>query len=105
MQIEWTNEAKEQLDTIYSMYEDINLTAAVNIRQSIILSVRKLVEFPHMAAIEPLLKRRKIKYRSLVVERLFKVIYSIDKNTIYISAVWDCRQNPKKLKNKVKGKP
>lgn len=102
MQIEWTDEAKEQLDTIYLMYEDVNLTAAVNIRQSLILSVRQLVEFPQMAPVEPLLKRRKIKYRSLVVGRLFKIIYSIDEETIYIVGIWDCRQDPKKLKEKIK---
>lgn len=100
MQIEWTDEAKEQLGTVYSMYEDINLTVAVNIRQSIVLSVRQLVEFPLMGPVEPLLKRRKIKYRSLVVGRLFKIIYSIDNETIYIVGIWDCRQNPKKLKDK-----
>jgi plasmid stabilization system protein ParE len=102
MQIEWTDEAKEQLHAIYLMYEDVNQAAAVNIRQSLVLSARQLVDFPQMAPIELLLKRRKREYRSLVVGRLFKIVYTIDYETIYIVGVWDCRQNPKTLKSKIK---
>ena len=36
-------------------------------------------------------------YRSLIVRKLFKVVYRIEDKTIFIVAVFDCRQNPQKL--------
>jgi hypothetical protein len=28
----------------------------------------------------------------------YKVIYYVEKNVIYIATIWDCRQNPVKLR-------
>lgn len=44
------------------------------------------------------LKDNPMIYRSLVACKHYKLIYRVEKNIIKIVAVWDCRQNPKKLK-------
>lgn len=51
-----------------------------------------------MAAIEPLLEDFPQAFRALVVKKHYKVIYYIEKDTIYAVTIWDCRQNPNKLK-------
>lgn len=56
-----------------------------------------------MGPIEPALKDFSEKYRSLVVRRLFKLIYRIDveNQLVIIITIWDCRQSPEKLKTKI----
>lgn len=58
-----------------------------------------LREQPYLGKIEPLLEDRDEKYRSLVVGRLHKLIYTIkEENIVFIQLFWDCRQDPEKLK-------
>jgi plasmid stabilization system protein ParE len=52
-----------------------------------------------MAPIEPELVGYTNMYRSLVVEKSYKVVYYIKDDTVHISALFDCRQDPQKLKD------
>jgi hypothetical protein len=54
-----------------------------------------------MGTVEPLLWEFAEEYRYLVVGN-YKLVYYIDCETaIYIVAVFDCRQNPEKLKKSI----
>ncbi len=54
---------------------------------------------PFIGAIEPAFANRTKQYRSLV-EGYYKIIYTIENDhTIQVVLLWDCRQNPDKLKN------
>jgi len=57
----------------------------------------KLQESPQIGRKEELLVDRKFEYRFLVVEN-YKIIYWIEDNYIKIATVFDCRQNPEKIK-------
>lgn len=58
---------------------------------------------PYLGPVEPLLAERVQSYRSVVVGKLNKMVYYIDKDTvIYIVAFWDCRQEPTALASQVK---
>jgi toxin ParE1/3/4 len=59
--------------------------------------VEILRDFPRMGQIEPMLKDSDKEYRYLV-EKPFKIIYSIQNGNVYINRVFDSRKNPRKLK-------
>ena len=58
-----------------------------------------LSEKPRIGQIEELLKHKNIEIRYLVVKK-YKIVYIIEDPIVLIASVFDCRQNPQKLKNK-----
>jgi plasmid stabilization system protein ParE len=103
MVIRWTTNAQLRVREIYSFYEEKNIQVARNIINAIYEEVLLLQNFPQLAAKEPFLEEYTKTFRSLVIRKLFKVVYYIDEvnDTIVIVTVWDCRQNPNKLKREV----
>ena len=105
MKILWLNFAEEDIDAIYRFYaEEKSLRAANKIYNDILDATGSLADFPQIAPIESCLSDDVEEYRSLVVQKHFKVIYFIESESIYIAAVWDCRQNPETNKEKIKRK-
>lgn len=49
---------------------------------------------PHLGAIEPLMAHRAMTYRSIVVNRLSKIVYRIVEDHIEIADFWDTRREP-----------
>ena len=95
MKIFWLKLAEEDIEAIYQFYtENKSIKAANKIYNDILNATDDLGKFPQMASIEHSLSNDDEEYRSLVVQKHFKVIYFIEDNFIYIAAVWDCRQNP-----------
>ena len=101
MKLEWTLPAAQQLENIYHFYSQKSVEVATNIYNDIVDEADILVEFPNIAPIEPWLTDCVYVYRSLVVRKLFKIIYRIADETIFIVAVFDCRQNPTRMKTYV----
>ena len=103
MKVLWTKFAESQLDCIHDYIQTQNPHAAISIYNDILDASAMLAYFPQMASIEPLLSEFSEEYRSLVVHRNYKVVYYVDnETTIYVVAVFDCRQNPETLKYIVK---
>jgi plasmid stabilization system protein ParE len=102
MVVKWSDIALKHIAEIYKLYFEKSEVAAEKIFNAIFKEGDKLGNFPEMAQKEQLLAKKKIIYRSLVVQRNFKIVYSVYKNYIHIVDVWDCRQNPKNLKNRIK---
>ena len=103
MKLKWTIPAAMQLENIYHFYSQKSIEAATNIYNDIIDEADGLIQFPEMAAVEPILIDYTHIYRSLIVRKLFKVVYRIEGETIFIVAVFDCRQDPQKLVSFVLG--
>ncbi|MDR0863740.1 MAG: type II toxin-antitoxin system RelE/ParE family toxin [Candidatus Symbiothrix sp.] len=101
MNIVLSKHAENQLDTIYDFIKVKNERAAIAIYNEIVDEIERLKSFPQIAAIEPLLADFAKTYRSLVVRSTYKVIYYTEYDTVYISAIWDCRQNPDKLRTEI----
>jgi plasmid stabilization system protein ParE len=99
MVIEWTAKAKQQLKNIFDYYAEVaGRKIAKRIVAEISDTTKLLANFPQMAAVEPVLSGFTKTFRSLVVKKTHKVIYYVEGEKIYISAVWDCRQDPDRLK-------
>ena len=102
MTVLWTQYAESQLDNIYDYIKSYSQLSATNVYNDILDESAMLAHFPRMGAIEPLLSDFPEKYRYLQVRKNYKIVYCIDnETTIYVVAVFDCRQSPEKLKKDV----
>ena len=99
-QIIWTNFAISELKNIYLYYRMVATDkVADKIRKSIFYSTKPLIKRPLIGAIEENLIDLKQGHRYLVVGN-YKIIYRIIHNNIYITDIFDCRQNPQKMKKR-----
>lgn len=101
MKLIWTLFAAEQLESIYRFVKKKSERAAVAVYNDILDETDGLLHFPEMAKVEPLLSELVETYRSLVVRNTYKVVYYTEDETIFIVAVFDCRQSPEKLKKDI----
>jgi plasmid stabilization system protein ParE len=93
----WTETALNNLEDIFEYYKyKASIGVARRIVKEIVKSSLKLQKSPEIGRKEELLSERENEYRFLVV-RNYKVIYWIDGKYIKIAAVFDSRQNPKKI--------
>jgi len=98
MKIKWTDLAKFQLKGIFIYHKsNVSEKVAEKIRKSVVDAVHILYKNPLAGPTEPLLIKRNKNFRYLV-QGNYKIIYWIDKEIIFIASVFDCRQNPTKMK-------
>lgn len=97
-QIIWTNFAISELKNIY-LYHKMAASEKVadNIKKSIFNTVKKLSKQPLIGAVEENLIDLNQEHRYLVSGN-YKIIYRIIGSDVYITDVFDCRQNPQKMK-------
>jgi plasmid stabilization system protein ParE len=95
--------AVDQLDEIFEFEARKNPRYAADSYNTILEETDRLLSFPEMAARETSLADESKPYRAFVVSRKYKVIYRFDPTVeqIIVVSVWDCRQNPGTLKEKV----
>jgi plasmid stabilization system protein ParE len=98
MKIAWTDQAASDLEDIFDYYiHEASRAVALKITESIIMSVVQLENYPKSGQKEELLINKKYEYRYLV-QGNYKIIYWIDDPLINIATVFDCRQNPTKMR-------
>jgi plasmid stabilization system protein ParE len=90
-------DAEMHLNNIYDFIKVKSEKSAINLYNNILDEIERLRFFPQIAAIESILSDFPETFRSLVVKKTYKVIYFVKNETIYIVAIWDCRQNPNTL--------
>ncbi|HWY10257.1 MAG TPA: type II toxin-antitoxin system RelE/ParE family toxin [Bacteroidia bacterium] len=100
MQVIWTNFAISELKSIYLYYRMVaGNSVADKIRKSVFTATKHLLKYPLSGTIEENLIELNQEHRYLV-EGNYKIIYRVINNDIYITDVFDCRQNPQKIKRK-----
>ena len=99
-QIIWTNFAISELKNIFLYYRIVaGDKTADKIRKSIFSATKSIIKQPFIGEVEETLIDLKQGHRHLV-EGNYKIIYRVIDNNIYITDIFDCRQNPTKMKNK-----
>lgn len=99
MKMIWLPVAKEDLDTIFEFYISKSYNAAVAVYNNIVNEADILVDHPNIGVVEPLLDDLTYTFRSLVTKSgIYKIIYYVKNDVIYISHVWDCRKNPETIR-------
>ena len=95
MQVTWNKKALNQLDAVMAYGRQEFGERAVQRLYTRIMSYEPLLAAnPRLGIAEPLLAGRKRAYRSIVVHKLFKLVYYVKNNTLYIAALWDTRREP-----------
>jgi len=95
MRVIWDEKAWDDLEGIYKYHELENVDSAKSICLSIYKESSLLENSPLLGKVEPYANSKKYSYRSLVTcIKKYKIVYYIDKNTIHIAGVWDCRRDP-----------
>ena len=93
----WANRALKDLELISGYYAQVSIKTCNKIITGILKRTRQLESFPESGQIYEALQETKFTYRRLV-ENNYLIIYRIEKNIIYIAAVFDSRQEPAKLR-------
>lgn len=94
----WTETALNNLENIFEYYKyKASVRVARKLVKGLVKSTIQIQNSPKIGKKEELLTDRKFDYRFLVVGN-YKIIYWIDDNYIKISTVFDCRQNPDKIR-------
>ena len=95
-EVVWTLPALEELDLIHQYYSLKSEISADTIIENIIDRAGQLQAFPLSGQEEEILKRIKKGHR-YIVEGNYKIIYRISGSIVYVTDVFDARQNPKKI--------
>lgn len=109
--IAWKRTARKQARTIYAWYKkEMGLRAADKFINGILETVDLLALNPNMGSYEPETETCKRNYRSFVEHRNHKILYYVEKKTIYIglhlgltAKIQKALSNKLKINNK--GKP
>jgi toxin ParE1/3/4 len=97
-QVIWTNFAISELKSIYLYFRMVaNEVAAQKIKKSILHSTKNLTNNHFIGAIEKNLIELNQGHRYLVSGN-YKIIYRTIGKDVYITDIFDCRQNPEKMK-------
>lgn len=98
MKIQYTEQSlislQESLDFIS---KDVSLEKLIEIRDQILNSTDILLKYPKLGKKEEYLEHLKLGHRR-IIEGHYKIIYRTDKSIIYITDIFDTRQEPKKMK-------
>ena len=100
MTVYWTEFAEDKLEDIFIYYKfKAGTRIAKNLVNGIIDASLNLEQNPYIGQIEDLLSERNQGFRYLVFKN-YKIIYWIDNKNkkVYISNIFDTRQNPDKIK-------
>ena len=99
MKVKFTASSRKRLRYIESYHtKNGNRTKGRKITREVRKKAKKLEEYPYMGQEEEELKEVGLGHRYLLVEPLYKLIYLIIKPIIYITDIFDTRQDPNKMK-------
>ncbi|WP_298548435.1 type II toxin-antitoxin system RelE/ParE family toxin [uncultured Parabacteroides sp.] len=103
MKTHWKRKALAKYKSITLWYKKkMGFSAASKFVQGINDVVALLEQNPYMGKEEPELKAYKKNYRSFVEHRNHKIIYYVEKDTIYIADIWPNSQNPEDIDKRLK---
>ena len=100
LKIYWTDLAKIEVKSIYIFLKrEANIVVAKKITKEITDEVKLLINQPYLGQIEQQLITSSKEFRYLIYSN-YKIIYwiNLDENQIEIWDIFDCRQNPVKIK-------
>ncbi len=99
MRVVYTDQAKTSLqaNVDFLLLQGIPLEIILRIAEDIDIKTQKLVANPYLGQVEEHISNPSKNYRRLI-EGHYKIIYYISGETIYITDIFDSRQDPLKMK-------
>lgn len=97
MRVYWTDFARSGLREIYRYYQrKASIKVANRIKAEIFQKVSRLAVQAHLGSNEPNLEETGLNYRYLVSGN-FKIIYLIQGDSVFVTDIFDTRQDPQKI--------
>ena len=96
MEVIWTNPAKRDLRKIYNYFKK---KVSQNLAQKVINSIftnTSILKNQNIGTKEQLLTQFEQDHR-FIIDGNYKIIYIIQNSTVYITHIFDTRQNPTKI--------
>lgn len=101
VKIKITAFAKKQLDTIDGYYKEAGYyKRGKRLRRELVKQSYLLSENPQLGQVEFYLQELNQGHRYLLIEPCYKIIYLQIESIIYITDIFDTRQDPKKINPK-----
>ena len=102
MRLIWTEQGCKSLEFIMTCSQDFYSRTLLRKLNSDIKNAEHLLESnPQIGQLESSLSNRDFEYRHFVLCKPFMLIYFIYNNVIYIADIWDTRQSPSRLTEKI----
>ncbi|GJM34077.1 MAG: hypothetical protein DHS20C18_30780 [Saprospiraceae bacterium] len=99
MKVKLTANSRRRLQQIRDYHSKIgNAKKGRKITRSILSEAKKLEKHPELGQVEKYLEKEGKGHRYLLVDQLYKIIYLIVKPIIFITDIFDARQDPDKMK-------
>ena len=97
MRIIWHPEAAKRLRQVVSYIQtEYGSKSCTKFLKEAYRTERLLARNPYLGPVEPLLADAPVQYRSVVVNRLNKIVYWINGDVIEVVDFWDTRREPTK---------
>jgi plasmid stabilization system protein ParE len=97
MKLVYTEQAIISLQECLDFFpSEIPTKKIIAIRDAIIAKADKLIENPYMGQLEEYLEHLEKSHRR-IIEGNYKIIYRIEGEVIYITDIFDSRQDPSKM--------
>ena len=99
MKLKWNPSAIEDQRAIVAYCKkQFGIIVSIEVREKIRHSAKLLKSHPQLGRVEPLLVGcTSLEYRSLVVDKVTKIIYTVHQEYVYIHLLWDVRQDEESL--------
>jgi toxin ParE1/3/4 len=95
MKVLWSKKASNELEAIYNYIKKVSPQNAVLVFNEIFDLANSLPNFPYKFPVEQIINIEKVRFAAIWS---FKIVYSVEKESIVILRVFNTKQNPKKLK-------
>ena len=103
MKVKWYSHAKAGRRNVTTyILRRFGLRRAERFMEQVDDKVSMIMQNPNIGTVDSLFEERPLEYRSVIINRLSKLVYRYENDTIHIVAFWDTRQEPKKQANQVK---
>ena len=95
--VQWTSNAREDLLNIVTYIKENSPTLAREIYQKIKKKANSSNFFPLRGRVVPELQKEGITMYRELISSVWRIMYKVDNDTIYIMAIFDSRQNVEEL--------
>ncbi|MBI9036773.1 MAG: type II toxin-antitoxin system RelE/ParE family toxin [Bacteroidales bacterium] len=99
MKLIYTEQSLESLEeALKFIAHKVSYEKLIEIRDSILDAAESLKDNPFVGQKEPYLEHLKLEHRRIIKDN-YKIIYRLTEQHIYITDIFDTRQNPVKMKS------
>jgi toxin ParE1/3/4 len=95
MKVLWSKKASNELEAIYNYIKKESPQNAILVFNGIYDLANSLPNLPYKFPVEPIINIEKVRFAAIWS---FKIIYSIEKESVVVLRIFNTKQNPKKIK-------